>query len=234
MVYNWQEIREMLKECFNGDEIKELASDLFPATYKDFTTGMTLSQMRQMVLDEAKRSGRGSDLCKYVEEKRPDQYYKFADRLIISATDYQGDQYIRGRIIDYFEVKKPDEFADFLSQTIDQSLRQKMTDIQRGKVKKYWLEPFWLFRIDPPPQNEGKFIIRGRYIPDRADGNVMPRDTDLIVIQVMPTGNNRIKFTAVCFDIRLLQIFHALLQEVVLAYAEAVNIQGYLTAFNSQ
>lgn len=75
-------IRELLTAAFSDDELTTLCFDHFRPVYQEFSTGMSLGQKIQRLLDYGERYQQVEKLLAIVRERNPAQYARFERRLI--------------------------------------------------------------------------------------------------------------------------------------------------------
>jgi ABC-type amino acid transport substrate-binding protein len=89
--YNLEDVRKLLSDAFNADELETLAFDLFPE-FAPNLTGFDHAQKTHRITDFAHRRGRIDEILAYVKEKVPYQYKRYLIR--------SGDRFMARREFD--------------------------------------------------------------------------------------------------------------------------------------
>jgi hypothetical protein len=79
--WNTATIRELLMTAFNDEELTTLCFDHFRPVYQEFSTGMSMGQKTQRLLDHCERHDQFGKLLALVQERNPVQYARFEGRL---------------------------------------------------------------------------------------------------------------------------------------------------------
>ncbi len=76
-------LRNLLIHAFNDEEIRALCFDYFPAVFHNLTTGMSMQQIVNLLLENCYRMDSLARLVELVRERNPVQYERVAGQLLM-------------------------------------------------------------------------------------------------------------------------------------------------------
>ncbi len=90
MAYKLEQIRRLVTDAFNSDQVITLAFDRFRPVHNEFSDGMPKQQMVLLIVDYAHKHGKIETLLGYIEQENSHQYSLYKDKLRENSTDSIG------------------------------------------------------------------------------------------------------------------------------------------------